>query len=37
MMAEDGKHLVADIQKFMEMGPRLRSNGLLSSRSGVTT
>jgi hypothetical protein len=27
MMAEDGKHLLADTQKFMEVGTRLLSNG----------
>jgi hypothetical protein len=27
MMAEDGKHLVEDGQKFMTMGARLLSNG----------
>ncbi len=29
MMAEDGKHLLADTQKFMEVGARLLSNGAL--------
>jgi len=33
MMAEDGKHLLADTQRFMEAGVRLMSNGSLSSRS----
>jgi hypothetical protein len=37
MMAEDGKHLLADTQKFMETGARMVSNGWLSSRSGVST
>ncbi len=27
LMAEDGKHLVSDAQKFIEMGTRLLSNG----------
>jgi len=37
MMAEDGKHLLADTQKFMETGARMVSNAWLSSRSGVST
>jgi hypothetical protein len=36
MMAEDGKHVLADSQKFMEVGARLVSNGWLS-RSGAST
>lgn len=30
MMAEDGKHFLTDIQKFVETGSRLASNGWLS-------
>jgi Phasin protein len=37
MMAEDGKHVFADTQKFMEMGARLLSNGWLASRPGAST
>ena len=37
MMAEDGKHLLADTQKFMETGARLLSNGWMSSRPGART
>ncbi|MGD0023515.1 MAG: phasin family protein [Xanthobacteraceae bacterium] len=37
MMAEDGKHLFADTQKFMETGARLLSNGWLSGRPGAGT
>ena len=33
MMAEDGKHLLADTQKFMETGVRLMSNGSQSGHS----
>jgi Phasin protein len=32
MMAEDGKHLLADCQKFTETGARLCSNGWASNR-----
>jgi hypothetical protein len=37
MMAEDGKHLLADTQQFMETGARLMSNGSSSSRIGIST
>lgn len=38
MMAEDGKHMFADTQKFMETAARLMSNGgWLSSRPGAST
>jgi hypothetical protein len=39
MMAEDGKHLFADVQKFMETGTRLLSNGWLhpGKGSGINT
>jgi hypothetical protein len=38
MMAEDGKHLLADTQKFMEVGVRLLSNGsLINGGKGVGT
>ncbi len=37
MMAEDGKQLFADTQKFMETGARLLSNGWLSNRPGAGT
>lgn len=33
MMAEDGKHLLADTQKFIETGVRLMSNGSQSGHS----
>lgn len=36
MMAEDGKHLLADTQKFMEMGAHLLSSGWLSNGSAVS-
>lgn len=36
MMAEDGKHLLEDSQKFIEAGARLMSNGG-STKSGGTT
>ncbi len=34
MMAEDGKHLLADTQKFMEVGTRLLSSGSLINGGG---
>jgi len=34
MMAEDGKHLLADTQKFMETGARLVPNGWLTNAGG---
>jgi hypothetical protein len=37
MMAEDGKHLISDTQKFMEMGARFLSNGWAPKGGGVTT
>ena len=37
MMAEDGKHLLADYQKLMEMSAHLLSNGGPSSRSDAST
>lgn len=38
MIAEDGKHLLADTQKFMEVGVRLLSNGsLINGGKGVGT
>lgn len=37
MMAEDGKHLFADAQKFMETGSRLLSNGGWQKGKGVST
>ncbi len=37
MMAEDGKHLFDDTQKFMQTGARLLSNGWLSGRPGAGT
>jgi hypothetical protein len=37
MMAEDGKHLFADTQKFIEAGARLVSNGWLSNRPSAST
>jgi len=37
MMAEDGKHLLADTEQFMETGARLMSNGSSSSRIGIST
>ena len=37
MIADDGKHLLADTQKFMETGARLVSNGWLSNRPGAST
>lgn len=36
MMAEDGRHVLADSQKFMEVGTRLVFDGWLS-RSGAST
>jgi Phasin protein len=37
MMAEDGKHLLADTQKFMETGARFMSNGWLTKSGGFAT
>jgi predicted phage tail protein len=37
MMAEDGKHLLADTQKFIEKGARLLSNGGLTKGDGPST
>lgn len=37
MMAEDGKHLLADTQKFMKTGTRLLANGWVSHRPGAST
>jgi cell wall assembly regulator SMI1 len=37
MMAEDGTHLLADTQKFMETGMRFMSNGWATNGGGVTT
>ncbi len=37
MMAEDGKHLLANTQNFMETGARLMSSGSLWSRLGGST
>lgn len=37
MMADDGKHLLADTQKFMETSARLLSKGWLSDRPGAST
>ena len=37
MMADDGKHLLADTQKFMETSTRLLTNGWLSNRPGAST
>ncbi len=38
LMAEDGKHLAADTQKFMEAGARLLATGWLSNgRGGLNT
>jgi hypothetical protein len=38
MMAEDGKHLFADVQKIMETGTRLLSSGWHGNgRGGVST
>ena len=34
MMAEDGKHLLADTQKFMEAATHLLPNGSLIKGSG---
>jgi hypothetical protein len=36
MMAEDGRHVLADSEKFMEVGTRLVFDGWLS-RSGAGT
>jgi hypothetical protein len=35
MMAEDGKHALADAQKFVETGARLLSNGWQSNGKGA--
>ena len=37
MMADDGKHLLADTQKFMETSARLLSKGWWSDRPGAGT
>ncbi len=38
LMAEDGKHLAADTQKFMEAGARLLATGWLpNGRGGVSS
>ena len=37
MMAEDGRHLLANTQKFMEAGTRLFSNGSALSRFGISS
>ena len=37
MIADDGKHLLADTQKFIETGARLVSNGWLSNLPGAST
>jgi hypothetical protein len=37
MMADDGKHLLADTQKFMETSARLMSKGWLSDRPSAST
>ena len=37
MMADDGKHLLADTQKFMEATTRLLSNGWPTERPGAGT
>ena len=37
MMAEDGRHLLADTQRFMETGTRLFSNGSPLNRFGIST
>lgn len=37
MMAEDGRHLLADTQKFMETGARILSSGWLSNRPDAGT
>lgn len=37
MMAEDGQHLIADAQKFAEMGARLLSNGWQPKNSSAST
>ena len=34
MMAEDGKHLLSDTQKFMETGAHLLANGWLTKSGG---
>jgi len=36
LMAEDGRHLLADTQKFIETGARLLSNGWLT-KGGLST
>ena len=37
MMAEDGRHLLAETQRFMETGTRLFSNGSPLNRFGIST
>jgi Phasin protein len=37
MMAEDGKHLLEDSQKFMETGTKLVSNGWSTKSVGAST
>lgn len=37
LMAEDGKHLLADTEKFMETGARFMSSGWPTTSGGVTT
>lgn len=37
MMAEDGKHLLADSQKFIEKGARLLSGGWPAQSGGIST
>ncbi len=37
MMSEDGKHLLADTQNFMETGARFLSNGGVIKSGGFTT
>lgn len=37
LMAEDGKHLVADAQKLVNAGARLMSNGWLHGNGGAGT
>jgi hypothetical protein len=37
LMAEDGKHLLADSQKFIETGARLLSNDWLTKGGGLST
>lgn len=37
LMAEDGKHLLTDTQKYIEAGARLLSNGWLTKDGGPST